>query len=100
MSELIDAAVYSSEIEWTKPHPDAFRAILDALGIDQADRAVFVGDRRFDDIHGAQSVGMRAVLIPHSDIPDEQRGHTEGEPDAIIDRLSDLLPIIDEWRAI
>lgn len=99
LSELIDAAVYSSEIEWTKPHPGAFQAILDALGIDQGDRAVFVGDRRFDDIHGAQSVGMRAVLIPHSDIPDEQRGHTEGEPDAIIERLSDLLPIIDQWRA-
>jgi putative hydrolase of the HAD superfamily len=100
LSELIDAAVYSSEIEWTKPHPSAFRAILDALGIDQGERAVFVGDRRFDDIHGAQSVGMRTVLIPHSEIPDEQRGHTEGEPDAVIERLADLLPIIDQWRKV
>ena len=98
VSELIDAAVYTSEIEWTKPHPEAFRAILTALGVDDAERAVFVGDRRFDDIFGAQSVGMRAVLIPHSEIPDEQRGHTDGEPDAVIDRLADLLPIIDEWR--
>jgi putative hydrolase of the HAD superfamily len=98
ISELIDAAVYTSEIEWTKPHPEAFRAILAALGVQDGRRAVFVGDRRFDDIYGAQSVGMRAVLIPHSEIPDDQRGHTDGEPDAVIDRLADLLPIIDTWR--
>jgi putative hydrolase of the HAD superfamily len=97
ITDLIDAAVYTSEIEWTKPHPQAFQAILTALGVADAGRAVFVGDRRFDDIHGAQSVGMRAVLIPHSEIPDRERGHTEGEPDAIIDRLADLLPIIDGW---
>ena len=28
----IDGAVYSSEIEWTKPHPEAFRAALRAVG--------------------------------------------------------------------
>ena len=33
LTELIDAAVYTSEIEWTKPHPEAFRAILAALGV-------------------------------------------------------------------
>ena len=59
ITDLIDAAVYTSDIEWTKPHPEAFRAILAALGERRPGAAVFVGDRRFDDIHGAQSVGMR-----------------------------------------
>jgi putative hydrolase of the HAD superfamily len=94
----IDGAVYTSDIEWTKPHPEAFRAALDAVGVTEPGRAVFVGDRPFDDIHGAKSVGMRAVLVPHSDIPAEQIGHTEGDPDAVIERLCDLLDIIDRWR--
>jgi len=40
---------------------------------------------------------MRAVLIPHSDIPDNQRGPVEGEPDAVIQRLGDLLAVVDAW---
>jgi putative hydrolase of the HAD superfamily len=96
---LIDGAVYTSEIARTKPHPDAFLAALAAVGVTDPARAVFVGDRPFDDIHGAKSVGMRAVLVPHSDIPLDQKGHVEGEPDAVVARLADLLPIIDEWNA-
>ena len=61
---LIDGAVYTSEIAYTKPHPEAFRAALAAVGVENPARAVFVGDRPFDDIHGAKAVGMRAVLIP------------------------------------
>ena len=45
VAELIDAEVYTSEIEWTKPHPSAFRAVLTALGQTDPRRAVFVGDR-------------------------------------------------------
>lgn len=95
---LIDGAVYTSEIPWTKPHPEAFRAAMDAVGVDDPQTAVFVGDRPFDDIHGAKSVGMRAVLVPHSAIPALQKGHTEGDPDAVVHRLSELLEIVDSWR--
>jgi putative hydrolase of the HAD superfamily len=94
---LIDGAVYTSEIAWTKPHADAFRAALAAVGVAAPERAVFVGDRLFDDIHGAQAVGMRAVLVPHSDVPHWQRGHTEGTPDAVIERLADLKAVIEAW---
>ncbi len=96
--ELIDGAVYSSEIAWTKPHPEAFRAALAAVGVRDPARAVFVGDRPYDDIHGAKEVGMRAVLVPHSAIPDSQKGHVEGHPDAVVDRLADLLAVVDAWR--
>ena len=77
---LIDGAVYSSEIPWTKPHPEAFRAALAAVGVDQPELAVFVGDRPFDDIHGAKEVGMRAVLVPHSDIPKRPARTRRGRP--------------------
>ena len=63
-----------------------------AVGVDDPAACVFVGDRPFDDIHGAKEVGMRAVLVPHSAIPDLQKGAFAGEPDATIQRLSDLPP--------
>ncbi|GAA3518819.1 HAD family hydrolase [Actinocatenispora rupis] len=96
--DLIDGAVYSSEIPWTKPHPEAFGAAMAAVGATGPDRCVFVGDRTFDDIHGAGSIGMRTVLVPHSVIPADQRGHTDGVPDAVVQRLGDLLDLVDGWR--
>jgi putative hydrolase of the HAD superfamily len=98
VAELLDAEVYTSEIPWTKPHPEAFRTALAALGHSDPRRAVFVGDRLWDDIHGAQQTGMRAVFVPHSDIPEIQRGPVDGRPDAVVKRLADLLPILDRWR--
>lgn len=99
LGELIDAAVYSSEIAWTKPHPEAFRSAAAAVGASDPSRCVFVGDRPFEDIHGAQQVGMRAILVPHSEIPADQRGHTEGQPDAVALRLADVLDVVEAWSA-
>jgi putative hydrolase of the HAD superfamily len=96
--DLIDGAVYTSEIAWTKPHREAFRAAMRAVGVAEPAHAVFVGDRLFDDVHGARSVGMRAVFVPHSAIPDHQRGIVDGTPDAVVHRLADLLPLVDSWR--
>ena len=90
---LIDGAVYSSEISWTKPHPEAFRAAMLAIQITDPSACVFVGDRPYDDVHGAKSLGMRAVLIPHSDVP----AFDGAEPDAVISRLSELPALIESW---
>lgn len=97
--ELIEATVYTSELPWAKPHPEAFLAALRAVGVAEPASAVYVGDRLFEDVYGAQAVGMRAVHVPHSEIPEQQRGHTEGVPDAVVHRIADLLAIIDGWRA-
>ena len=50
---------------------------------------VYVGDRLFDDVWGAHNAGLRAIHMPHSDIPPQQVGHTEGQPDAVVQRLAD-----------
>ena len=91
--DLIDGAVYSSEIKWTKPHPEAFGAAMIAVGVSDPERCVFVGDRPYDDVHGAKNAGMRAVLIPNSDVPPCEAA----VPDAIIERLADLRPLIEAW---
>jgi putative hydrolase of the HAD superfamily len=93
--ELIDGAVYSSEIPWAKPHREAFRAAMAAVGEHDPAACVFVGDRPYDDIHGAQSAGLRAVLIPNSDVP----AFDAAVPDAVITGLAELMPHIDAWTA-
>ena len=96
--ELIDGAVYTSEVPWTKPSPEAFRAAMTAVGVDDPAACVFVGDRLFDDIWGAANAGMRTIHVPHSDIPRSQVGHTEGEPDAVARRLAEVHDVVSAWR--
>ena len=45
-----------------KPHASIFERILGLLGV-APDEAAMVGDTLEDDIHGAQAIGMRAVLV-------------------------------------
>jgi putative hydrolase of the HAD superfamily len=96
LSHLIDARLYTSEMEFQKPHASAFRAALDALGVDDPARAVFVGDRPWDDITGAQAVGMQTVLRRNPAIADT----TPVQPDAVIRSLPELLPLIRNWNAV
>jgi putative hydrolase of the HAD superfamily len=93
LAELIDARLYTSEMEFQKPHPAPFEAALDALGVRDPRRAVFVGDRPWDDIVGARGIGMRAVLRRNPSVPDH-----DIEPDALIQQLSELIPLIDDWQ--
>ena len=93
LAELIDVRCYTSEMTFTKPHPEAFRSVLDALGVARPDRAVFVGDRLYDDVKGSQDLGMRGVWRRSSLVP----GH-DVEPAATIDSLAELPALIDGWR--
>lgn len=89
---LIDVRLYTSELPFQKPHPSAFRSALDALEVVDPADAVFVGDRRHDDIAGAKGVGMRAVLRPNPYVNDEGP-----PPDAEITELRELIGLVDRW---
>jgi hypothetical protein len=43
-------------------------------------------------------VGMRAILIPHSRLGD-QAVDVDVTPDAVVERLGDVLGIVLDWRA-
>jgi putative hydrolase of the HAD superfamily len=64
-----------------------------AVGEDDPAACVFVGDRPFDDVHGAKGIGMRAVLIQGSTVPPFEAA----VPDATITRLAELPRYIDRW---
>jgi putative hydrolase of the HAD superfamily len=90
--DLLDGRVYTSDLGHVKPHPSAFRAALEAVAV-APQRAVFVGDRPHDDIHGARSMGMRAVWVRNDAVPSY-----DVVPDAVVDELSELVDVIDGWR--
>jgi putative hydrolase of the HAD superfamily len=94
LRDLIDVRLYTSHMAVTKPHPEAFRAALDALVIEDAGRAVFVGDRPYDDIHGAKEAGLRTVHRPNELVPPH-----DVEPDAVIHSLPELLGVVDDWMS-
>ena len=94
LASLIDIRCYTSELARTKPHPDAFRAVLQGLGVTDPGQAVFVGDRPYDDIHGAQVAGMRAILRPNPLVPDYAV-----EPDGVVTSLIELVDVVSTWLA-
>jgi len=60
------------------------------------EEAVFVGDRLYDDVMGAQAVGMRGVLTRQY-----RREGVEGHPivpDRVIEALSELPGYIEELQ--
>jgi HAD superfamily hydrolase (TIGR01549 family) len=58
----VDAALGSRAHGWTKPHETIFRAVLDLLEV-EPEAAAMVGDSIEDDVEGARSLGMRAILL-------------------------------------
>ena len=92
LTELIDARLYTSEMPFQKPHPSAFEAALRALDVEAPGAAVFVGDRPWDDVVGAQRTGLRTVLRRNPHVPPYAV-----EPDAVIDNLSELIEVVDAW---
>ena len=60
LAERLDFSVFSSELGVRKPHPAIFEHALGALDV-APERALFVGDRLFEDVHGAAEVGMATV---------------------------------------
>lgn len=70
---------------------------MTAVGATDPGRCVYVGDRLYDDVSGAKGVGMRAVLVPHSDIPAVQQVPVDVRPDGVIHRLIDLPELLADW---
>ena len=69
----LDVAVFSSETGKRKPHPLIFETALGRLGVEPG-RALFVGDRRYEDVRGAKELGMATVQAFWFRADDDERG--------------------------
>jgi putative hydrolase of the HAD superfamily len=95
---LFDYLLFTSETPSGKPHRAVFAEVLYHLDV-EASEAAFVGDRLFDDIHGAQSVGMRGIWIPHSNIPAAQSTDLGITAAATVQRLGEVLEVVTGWNS-
>jgi putative hydrolase of the HAD superfamily len=77
LAQRVDAVVLSSELGYRKPHPQIFEAALARLGV-APERALFVGDRLYEDVLGASRAGMTTVQALWFRADEHQDG---GEPD-------------------
>jgi HAD superfamily hydrolase (TIGR01662 family) len=92
LAAYLKAAVFSSEVGYRKPDARIFRVALERVGV-EPQQAVFVGDRLYDDVGGAQAVGMRAVQTRQF----RQEEDPEARPDAVIDHLRELPEVLRRW---
>ncbi len=101
LARCIDVMVFSNEHGHCKPRPSIFEALRRGLGV-AYEELMFVGDNLYVDVHGAQSLGMRAVhfrppMRGTAIAPSVDHG-LEIVPDATITSLSELVSIIDDRR--
>ena len=85
LDKLIDATITSAAVGAEKPNPAFFRHALDATGADLA-TSWMVGDNPAADIAGAEAVGLRAILIATSVLPD----HEGVDLRAAIERMTNI----------
>lgn len=85
----------SADLGVQKPHPDAFRALAEELGV-APERCFYVGDDPRGDIGGALAAGFRAVWIDNEgktyppDLP---------EPTHVVHSLRELIPLVSAVAA-
>lgn len=95
LATYLDAAVFSSEVGVRKPDPRIFHTALERLDASPGE-TVFVGDRLYDDVSGAQAVGMRGVLTRQF----RQEDDPDFAPDAVIGHLAELPAVLERWSTL
>jgi putative hydrolase of the HAD superfamily len=90
LADRLDTAVFSSEVGKRKPDAAIFTAALEPLGV-EPERALFVGDRRYEDVRGAKQMGMKTVQAFWFRADDDERGI---EPDFEAFTPMDVLNVV------
>ncbi|MBN2469097.1 MAG: HAD family hydrolase [Anaerolineae bacterium] len=95
LAPYLECAFFSADVAAWKPAPVVFQMALDALGL-RPEEALYVGDHPYFDVYGAQQAGLRGVWVRSAEWALRQPD-LEITPDAILDRLPDLLDVIESW---
>ena len=90
-AELMDAAVLSCEVGFTKPDPRIYHLACERLGV-RAEKCLFVGDGSSNELTAASELGMGAVLIRTSD--DIEDGNRQSWNDTRISALGEVLSLL------
>lgn len=93
--EYFDHIIISAALGIRKPHPRIFQYLLDAWNI-PSERVAMVGDKLEADIQGAHNAGLYAIWITRRAEQTDFQSSRENQPDAIIEKLNDLVPLLQE----
>ena len=63
LEQIAPFIIVSDEVGYYKPDPRIFRDALNATGLANPERAIFVGDNPIADIDGAKRFGMKAAWL-------------------------------------
>ena len=91
LKNYFDYVIFSHDYGFRKPHPGLFCEALNNLSL-SPEEVIFVGDRLREDVGGAQSVGMKAILKfkPGRDYS------FRAVPDAVIHHLQELPKVVHQ----
>ena len=95
ISLYLNPIITSAKVNWRKPRPDIFQLVSREWDLNPHE-IVMVGDSLLDDIAGAQSTGMRGILIHRRKNAERKRterfqyNSIEIKPDETIDSLEEL----------
>ena len=93
LAELIDVRLYTSELGYVKPHPSVFAEALAAVEVDDPSGPCSSATGRMTTSTAPSKPGLRTVLRASPDVPPY-----DVEPDEVIDRLPELVGLIDRWN--
>lgn len=96
LRDYLDCAFFSTDVGLWKPQVGSYALPLNALGL-KPEEALYIGDHPYFDVYGAQQAGLRGVWLRGAEWPSLSQFEATIKPDAVLDRLSDLLPIVDDW---
>jgi YjjG family noncanonical pyrimidine nucleotidase len=88
LNGFFDAVVISSEVGVTKPRPEIFDVVFDALGRPERATAVMIGDSLTSDIRGGATYGIATCWY-------NRHGATAGPDDDVTHEITDLAAILD-----
>ena len=95
LAGYFESIVISGDYGYRKPDPRLFQAALTALQV-RPEEAIFIGNDRFRDVHGARQAGLKTILFcPHGN----PGGSPETEPEYILYQHADLPRAIEFFAA-
>ncbi|PEB98521.1 MULTISPECIES: pyrophosphatase PpaX [Bacillus] len=94
LDEFFDVVVTIDDVEHVKPHPEPLQKALELLDA-KPEEALMVGDNHHD-IVGGQNAGTKTAAVSWTL---KGRAYLEAyKPDFMLDKMSDLLPILSNMN--
>ena len=94
----VDDVVVSDELGVEKPDPAFFAAVLARLGVEDAARVLYVGDRVDNDVLPATAAGMAVCWLTRGPWGQLQELPDDVEPDLVLEGLGELPELLAAWH--